>query len=290
MRTVVRLLSVILLAGVLSAIALVIARTTAGDEALQRVASAQDSTTVGIDVDTAGNTATSLGEINDCVSVVTGQTFDIDIFVTDVVDLFGWDAVFTYDGSIVHLVNVDAQLFQASNAGSQVVNFSSGSLPDTDGSYTLGVGELGTASADSGSGVLVRLTLEAAGAGTSRASLTGLKLREMQGNYIGDANGDRLFDGTLLEAAIGVDGSCLLPVSTSPTAATTPSPARTPAASPGSTRTPSAATAQPTATGNETAESNSGFPWALVYGPAAGAAVVVLGLSLLFVRLKRRPG
>jgi hypothetical protein len=282
-----KLLAVTLTVSVLLAVGLPTDHMIAGVAALARVASAQDSTTVGIDADPAGNTATSLGEINNCLSVVSGQTFDIDIFITDVVDLFGWDAVFNYDGSVLHLMNVDVQLFQASNPGSQVVNFSSSSFPDTSGSYTLGVGELSQGSSDSGSGVLARLTLEAAGAGTSQVSLTGLKLRDMHGNYIGDANGDRLFDGPLSEATISVDEPCV-PGTTSPATPTTPSAAQTPAASFSPTQTPSAATPQATATGNETAGSDSEFPWAVVCGSIAGAAVIVLVLSLLFVRLTRR--
>ncbi len=165
-------------------------------------------TAVGIDADPEGNTATSLDAIDGCVSVSSGESFDIDVFVADVRELFGWDARFNYDGSVVHVLSSDAQLFQASNPGSQVVNFSSGSLPDTDGTYTLGVGEMAEASADSGSGVLLRLTLEAVAGGSSKVSLTGVKLRDMQGTYIGDANGDQFFDGALTEAEIHVDEAC----------------------------------------------------------------------------------
>jgi hypothetical protein len=184
--------------------------TTAGNggEGLTPVVTTPGTTTVGIDADSTGNTATSLGAIDACVSVTTGQSFDIDVFVTDVRDLFGWDATFNYDGSVVHLVGMDAQLFQATNPGSQVVGFSPDSLPDTDGSSRLGVGEMAEASSDSGSGVLIRLTLRAAAPGTSRVSLTGLMLRDMQGNYISDANGDRFFDGSPSEAEIHVDEPC----------------------------------------------------------------------------------
>jgi len=173
-----------------------------------RVTTPLGPTTVGIDADPTGNTATTLGAIDACVSVTTGQSFDIDVFVTDVRDLFGWDATLNYDGSVVHLVGMDAQLFQASNSGSQVVDFSSDSLPDTDGSHKLGVGEMAEASADSGSGVLLRLTLEAAAPGTSKVSLTGLMMRDMHGNYVSDPNGDQFFDGSLSEAEIRVDEPC----------------------------------------------------------------------------------
>jgi len=204
----VKLSPIALIASPLLAVVLLAACTSDGDEDLTPVVIPSGVTTVGIDADPTSNTPTSLGDIDVCVSVATGQSFDIDVFVTDIHDLFGWDANFVYDGSVVHVLGSDAQLFQASNPGSQVVNFSADPLPDTDGSYTLGVGEMAEASADSGSGVLVRLTLEAASAGTSRVSLAGLKLRTMQGDYIDDADGDQFFDSTTSEAEIRVDEPC----------------------------------------------------------------------------------
>jgi hypothetical protein len=185
--------------------------TTAGnqDQDHTPAATTQGNTTVGIDADPTGNTATSLGAIDACVSVTTGQSFDIDVFVTDVRDLFGWDATFNYDGSVVHLISRNGQLFQAANPNSQVVDLSSSdSLPDTDGSYILSVVEIAKASSDSGSGVLTRLTLRAAAPGTSRVSLSGLMLRDMGGTYINDANGDRFFDSSPSEAEIHVDEPC----------------------------------------------------------------------------------
>ena len=201
-------LSVTLIASPLLVVGLLTACTSDGGEDGTPVVITPGATTVGIDADPKGNTATSLDAIDGCVSVSTGESFDIDVFVADVSELFGWDATFNYNGSVVHVLSSDAQLFQASNPGSQVVNFSSDSLPDTDGTYTLGVGEMAKASADSGSGVLLRLTLEAAAAGSSKVSLTGVKLRDMQGAYIDDANGDQFFDGPLLEAEIRVDEAC----------------------------------------------------------------------------------
>jgi hypothetical protein len=223
----VKLSSVTLIASALLALVLLTACGTSEEKGLTPAATTQRTTTapsegqgltpavitpgttaVGIDADPTGNTATSLDTIDACVSVTNGQSFDIDVFVTDVSDLFGWDATFSYDGSVVHVLGSDAQLFQASNPGSQVVNFSADPFPDTDGSYTLGVGEMAEGSSDSGSGVLIRLTLEAASPGTSRVSLAGLKLRAMQGDYIGDADGDQFFDGAAPEAEIRVDEPC----------------------------------------------------------------------------------
>ncbi len=43
--------------------------------------------TIGVDVDPAGNTATSLGALDTCSTVTPGSTFEIDIYVTEVTDL-----------------------------------------------------------------------------------------------------------------------------------------------------------------------------------------------------------
>ena len=57
------------------------------------------------------NTATSLGSIQWCVSVSDGQQFDVDIYVKDVADLMGFDALLTYDSNVVDIVGYDVKQF-----------------------------------------------------------------------------------------------------------------------------------------------------------------------------------
>jgi len=62
----------------------------------ERSAQAEPAVTVGIDVDpyaTPANTATSLGSRQACIRVSNGAQFDIDIYITNVTDLLGWNLI-----------------------------------------------------------------------------------------------------------------------------------------------------------------------------------------------------
>jgi len=288
--------------------------------------STQGGLAVGVDANPEGNTATSLGAIDQCVSVAKGDTFSVDVFVTDVTDLLAWEAYFSFDGSIVNVTDLDVEMFQAANANSDVFNASE-SLPSSGGLYRLGAIDFG--SPDSGSGVLARLTLKAVGAGISPAILItldanndgrpdlGTRLKNPQETPLGDGNGDEIFDGTVFNAQIAVDRDC--PPDTAPTpspvssAEGTASPAAPGDGTPGpdgtGTGTPPAtsissptsqatsttrpATPNPTSTATPSSE-DGGTDWnspALIAAYVAAAAVATLavgGLALLGAR--RRSG
>ena len=164
----------------------------------------QGATTIGVDADptqSPANTATSLGSTEACISVATDDTFDIDIFITDVVDLMAWGAYLEYDLSVIDITNVNVQMFQAANPGSNVYNASDG-IPGM--AYISGV-ELGTDAEDSGSGVLARLTLQAMAPGVSPASLLLAELKDKDNLPIGDTDADGYFDGSVFNALIAVD-------------------------------------------------------------------------------------
>ena len=284
---------------------------------------AQQGLSIGVDADPAGNTATALGVIDQCVSVRRGDTFSVDVFVANVNDLLAWEAYFSFDGSIVNITERDVKLFQAANANSDVFDASE-SLPSSGGLYRLGAIDFGQPpSPDSGSGVLARLTLEAVGAGISPAILItldanndtkpdlGPRLKDPQETPIGDSNGDEIFDGTIINAQIAVDRDC--PPGTAATAS--PSPTASPAggspttvASPTGTSTPSATTpasSPPRETATVTPaiasptpappspDDNGGSNWnspAFVAAYVAAGAVAVLavgGLALLGARRRR---
>jgi hypothetical protein len=168
----------------------------------------QGATAIGVDADPTqlpANTATSLGSIESCISLATSDTFDIDIFITDVVDLLSWEMYFQYNGSVVNITGVNVQMFQAANPGSNVFN-ASHSPPDTDGVFYVSAAELGgDAAVDSGSGVLARLSLRAVGPGVSAADLVSPMLRDKNNVPIGDSDGDGYFDGSIFNAQIAVD-------------------------------------------------------------------------------------
>ncbi|MGQ9674592.1 MAG: cohesin domain-containing protein, partial [Chloroflexota bacterium] len=167
----------------------------------------QGVTTIGVDADptqSPANTATSLGSIESCISVASNDTFDVDIFITDVTDLLSWEMDFQYASSVVNVSAVNVKMFQAANPGSNVFNASE-STPDSDGSFHVSAAELGVGAEDSGSGVLARLTLKAVGPGASPADLLSAMFRDKNNQFIGDTNGDGYFDGPVFNAQIAVD-------------------------------------------------------------------------------------
>ena len=179
------------------------------------VAEAQLDTIVGVDANPAGNTATSLGTINSCISVNLDDVFYIDVIVMDVTNLNSYDGSFRFDGSIVEVTGVDVQYLLATAPGSAVTDYS-GSVPNNSGSFQVSAYDYGQVP-ESGEGVLARLEITATGAGTSKANfdlrpddyeISGVQLFDENGIAIGDLDGDDYFDGTALSAEIAVDQPC----------------------------------------------------------------------------------
>ena len=288
---------------------------------------AQDEPAIGVDAGPAGNTATSLGSIDSCVSVSKGSTFEVDVFVTNVVDLSAWEVLFRYDPSVVKLVDRDVKMFLAASPGSEVFDASE-TLPDGGGLYRTAAIDLAIPhSPDSGSGVLARLTLQAMASGVSPAEIAridddgngttdvGPLLADAASKPIAPSDPAGFFAGPIANAAIAVDIPCeaITPVPT-PTIVATPPPAEspTPAASPGppltssptatTTGTPSpsstpaitrtttpasTATSTPTAAVNG-GDDDGGSPWVVALIAAGVVGALAVGAgATLFVRARR---
>lgn len=167
---------------------------------------AQEATALYVDLNPDGNTAVSLGNSDNCISVGVGDTFTIDLTVKDVSTLSAWEVYFVYDRSIVEIVDRELRMFLAAEEGSRPLNASE-SLPDRDGLLRIAEADLSTPpKAESGSGVLARLTLSARNEGRTFAGLPsididddgvadyGPRLFAPGGRLIGDGDGDGLFD------------------------------------------------------------------------------------------------
>jgi len=124
---------------------------------------------MGIDPEVTGNTASTLGALEDCVRVdIPSPSFDgvsdydIDVYVRgDTQAPIAYDASVTYDPSKVHIATPDTNaLIKLPEA----IGFID-ALPDTDGRFVAGAIYLDGRSGAAGDGTLVRLGLDIGGSG-----------------------------------------------------------------------------------------------------------------------------
>jgi hypothetical protein len=182
-------------------------------------AGADPGVSVGVDVDiddnndgTPDNTGTSLGPRDGCIEIDPGSEIDIDVYVKDVSPLMGFAITFNYDGTVLYVDEVNPPgdppvfvPFLASESGSSVLYFRD-DLPDIDGYF--GAGAIDTSGPhESGSGVLVRLRLQAMGTGVSPATVT-INLWDPQGNPIPPSDAYGYFVGPNLGGQIAVGTDC----------------------------------------------------------------------------------
>lgn len=173
-------------------------------------------TRVSVDVITRGNRATSVGEVDNCASARVGQVFPVDIVVQDVEDLLAWEAPVTYNPSVLKITGRDVKQFLAGNQGSQVFD-ASNQTPNETGFYRAGaVDQADPPAPDSGSGILIRLTMQAISEGRSEISIspvdqnedgtadTGVLLKNVDNKAIGGP----IFRGPIGNAEILVGSEC----------------------------------------------------------------------------------
>ncbi len=181
---------------------------------------AQPGPQLAIDADATGNTATTLAQRDVCIEVKSGDTFSVDVTTENIAGLAAWEAYVSLDTAVVHVIDRDVQQMLSSAPGANPFDFSE-SVPEGDGDN--GVYRVGGANITDrpvgvdGSGVLARLTLEAAGPGVSTLSVrpvqttvgaVGPVLTDAEANHIGDDDSDGFFDGTILDALVAVDQNC----------------------------------------------------------------------------------
>jgi len=172
---------------------------------------------VGVDTNTTGNTATTVGTIDRCVSVSLtppNNTFYIDLFVKDVTNLNFWDGTLSFDTTKIHVNSLAVDGFFLGSNG----------YPKLDCDEVQGVCQVGntdmTHAGHTGSGVLGRLELTALSAGTSKLYFTlweppfgvsGVTLWNPSGTDIGDLDGDHFFDGLVFNAIVVVGPGATCP-------------------------------------------------------------------------------
>lgn len=187
----------------------------------------QEPLTLGIDANAKGNGPLTLSTIDPCVSVSPGDVFDVDIYIQDVEELLAWEVYVGFDPAILEVAGREVEMFLAGNPGSSVLDVS-GRVPEP-GLYQVAAADTSDPpTPDSGSGALFRLSLRALDRGTSEIRLIvrdidgdgladlGPLLRNVDGEILGDTNGDTIFDGPMESAQVAVDTACegVAPVTT----------------------------------------------------------------------------
>ena len=182
-------------------------------------AAGQEPLAIGIDANAEGNGPLTLSTIDPRVSVCPGDVFDVDIFIRDVEELLAWEVYVGFDPAVLEVVGRDVEMFLAGNPGSFVLDVS-GRVPDP-GLYQVAAADTSDPpTPDSGSGVLFRLSMRALDLGTSEIELIvrdidgdgladlGPLLRNVDGDVLGDTNGDTIFDGPIAGVEVAVDTDC----------------------------------------------------------------------------------
>lgn len=181
-------------------------------------------------VSDGANTASSVGTVQACREVDLNESFDVDVVISGVSSLRGWDAYVTFDNSRL-----------------QLTAFSTGFLmPEFDASFDYQDGNLYLASANTagatGSGVLARLTFEAIATGLSPVEIKSVP------PYNPHLDNDS-FAGSISGTQIAVASSCSGAPTPSPIVITpSPAPPPSPTQAPTPTQTVGGTTGTPTFT------------------------------------------
>ncbi|MCH7483588.1 MAG: hypothetical protein IIA90_00390, partial [Chloroflexi bacterium] len=246
----------------------------------------QSQVRVGVDADPSGNTATSISDVQDCREVGLDDSFQIDVFVEDVSNLDGLQFNLVYNPDVVNVVGLEVDsenTFLASGSSGPLIDLSNFDDPvameDTDGTFVVAVGDFGDA--ESGEGVLARISLRAIGTGQSDLALANLIITSL------NAQGTSLpIEGVIItNAAVAVEASCEPPEQ--PIPPTPPPPAATDAA-PGLNGTADVDTDEPGGgTSGNGDDGNDSTTW-IVIGIAAGAvALIAVGGAIAWQRGKQ---
>ncbi len=157
-----------------------------------------------VDADPAGNTATSLGPLQSCGSAALGSVLTVDIGigpngVPAERPLTAFQVEFQYEPSVLELTDADPEFLLSSMPGSFLFTFLT---PGEDGRYTAAFADFGgMGTAETGPGVLVRLTFRAIGPGLSPIIVIPVN------TLLQDNVNETIPIQHLVSAAVGVDGA-----------------------------------------------------------------------------------
>ncbi|HSP54437.1 MAG TPA: hypothetical protein VLS25_02520 [Dehalococcoidia bacterium] len=180
---------------------------------------------MSIDMDIAGNDATTLGPWDQCIVASPGDTITIDVTATNIPAAFPMIAfAFTlnFPAGVATVTSADPNLLLASIPGSSILDVSE-ALPDGGGDWNAAVVDTSVIPPESGSGVLDRIALSidpGAGAGLYPLGLTAAA-------HI-DLNNDTYVPAAINNAFLAIGTTCENLPTPSPTPEPTPTPPPTP--------------------------------------------------------------
>lgn len=185
---------------------------------------------MSVDTEVTGNAATSLGALDSCIEAAPGDTITLDVTATNIpagFEMMAFSYTVNYDEAALTIETQDHEFLLAANFPSAIFNASE-ETPDIDGngSWIASVADIGGGRAESGSGVLSRLTVSVA-----LDAASGIRAFLLTGATHGDNLNEYHSPDVMNDGAIAVGVPC--PPSGSPT----PSPVQTPVSSPSPTPT-----------------------------------------------------
>ncbi len=185
---------------------------------------------IGFDMrPSSGSSAASAGA-DSCVEVEVGDTFEADVFATNLNDLTHFELRVDFDASILRFEKdlLDLNHFLAKDGGGP-------QFPQVDqekpGRWFIAAAD--TTAPDSGSGTLVRMSFTALEKGVSTLAITRSPtaaaplMESIPGSFLGDSNGDTRWDAALGTGKAAVESSC-----SDATPVVTPEPTNLPATTP----------------------------------------------------------
>ena len=167
-------------------------------------ASAEGPTSLGLDLASDGNTGTFVGDVQNCLNVDLGDFFPLDVFVKNAHSVRAWELRFAFDNQLLRIVDHDFEHFLLSTAPSGSI-FPSLFEVERSNRYFLAAAEF-RGTPDSGSGVLVRLTMEAIAPG--RSPVIVVTEPSFLAPRLTDANGDAPFEGPVSQGEVAVGEPC----------------------------------------------------------------------------------
>lgn len=160
----------------------------------------------------AGNTATTVGSIQNSRSTTCGATFNVDVVIQGVTNIAGFQADLLYNPAVLRVTAVNYN-FLLTTTGTAVIDLGN-STPDTDGDFLMvaAMYSITPITGASGNGVLARVALQAVGSGSSPLNLTNVKMADANGISIPPTDANGFYIGPVNDASIVVNPPCAVAV------------------------------------------------------------------------------